>query len=228
MMKKITKKITVGILGLAIFVGGISYVSAQTFNLDTGIITSLFELAPKQKGYASPFYVGGFTDPSATTNSNSLFRLFGSSIFDKITASENVHFDNLLLGSGYTSGTIPVTELQVAGGIQIEQLLDPNSLGDTAYLCVNDFGVLSRCPGVALPSPACHTPAYGGNGVQLATDTATGCDGGEFFDLEDTAGEWKWGCRGMSDSIALTPSHPSDVVCSHVNNGQVQGESFSL
>ena len=225
-MKKMTKKIVFGVLATVVFIGGVSYVAADGFRADTGIVTSLFELAPKQasltpEGYA-PF---GFTDPAAfTTNANTLFRIAGPSIFNSITASQTASFDNMMFGIGFDElepiGTSPV---KVAGAIQIEQLLDDTGAGNTSYLCINDFGVLSRCPGVAVGTPACITPAYGANHEQQATDTASGCDGGIFFDVEDPTltggggGDHEWGCRGINDSVALTPSHPSDVMCSHPN-----------
>ena len=222
MMKKITKKIAIGILGLFVFVVGISQVSAQMFNSDTGIFTPLFELAPKLKAYQHPLNGGSFI-AGATTNANTLFRLFGTSLFDTVTTSGAVHFDNLLLGSGYAASSVPTTELHVAGSVQIQQLLDTTGLGNISYLCVNDFGVLSRCPGTATGLPACHTPAYPGGPSQQAIDNPTGCDGGIFFDIVDTNTEWKWGCRGIADSIALTPSDPSDALCSHPKSAPSMG-----
>ena len=220
------KKIIFGTLALALCIGGISYVSAEGFRADTGIITSLFELSPKQDGYANSdiFGIGGFEALGATTtNANTLFRMAGPSIFNAITASQIATFDNMLIGAGFTELSPITAELQVDGAIQIEQLSDPDGLGNTAYLCINDFGVMSRCPGVAVGTPACITPSYGANSEQQATDTETGCDGGIFFDKADPTltglggGNHEWGCRGIGDSIALTPSDPSDVLCSHPN-----------
>ena len=225
-MKHMMKKIIFGTLALALCIGGISYVSAEGFRADTGIITSLFELSPKQDGYANSdiFGIGGFEALGATTtNANTLFRMAGPSIFNAITASQIATFDNMLIGAGFTELSPITAELQVDGAIQIEQLSDPDGLGNTAYLCINDFGVMSRCPGVAVGTPACITPSYGANSEQQATDTETGCDGGIFFDKVDPTltglggGNHEWGCRGIGDSIALTPSDPSDVLCSHPN-----------
>lgn len=216
------KKITLGLLALALFAGGVSYVFADGFRANTGIITSLFELAPKTASTPVLYPIDLF-DGGATTNANTLFRMAGPSIFNAITASQSVALDNLFVGPGYVEDAPVTAELQVAGAIQIEQLSDPDDLGNTAYLCINDFGVLSRCPGVAMGTPACITPAYSANSEQQATDTATGCDGGIFFDKEDPTltgaggGDHEWGCRGITDSIALTPSDVTDVSCSHPN-----------
>lgn len=221
-MKNMTKKIVLGLFALALFVGAVSQVSADAFRSDTGIITSMFELSPKTK--STPIVFDGFGDDLAfTTDANTIFRMAGPSMFNAITASQTASFDNMLLGLGHAEDAPITAEVQVAGAIQIEQLDDPDGLGNTAYLCVNDFGVLSRCPGVALGTAACITPSYGANSSQQATDTATGCDGGIFFDTEDPTltgaggGTHTWGCRGITDSVALTPSHVSDVLCSHAN-----------
>ena len=185
-MKHMMKKIIFGTLAVALCIGGISYVSAEGFRADTGIITSLFELSPKQDGYAALLDGLGFSSDSApTTNANTLFRMAGPSIFNAITASQIATFDNMLIGAGFTELSPITAELQVDGAIQIEQLSDPDGLGNTAYLCINDFGVMSRCPGVAVGTPACITPSYGANSEQQATDTETGCDGGILFDIVD-------------------------------------------
>lgn len=224
-MKYMSKKIT--FLGLAaiLFIGGVSYVAADGFSAASGIVTSLFELSPKESSYTPEGLIAdGFLDIEAyTTDANTLFRMAGPSIFDALTASQTGSFDNLLVGAGYTEAAPITTEVQVAGAIQIEQLLDDTGAGNKSYLCINDFGVMSRCPGVAIGTPECISPAYGANSDQQATDTITGCAGGVFFDIEDTTltegggGSHEWGCRGTGESIALNDSDPTDVLCSHAN-----------
>ncbi len=168
----------------------------------------------------------------STNGYNAIFRLFGTSLYDNLSAISG-YFDNFLLGS-YGAGTIPTTELQTKGTMEIEQLGDVSGLGNPAYLCIDDFGIISRCEGVAVGTPACKTPVYAPNNKQQAVDTATGCDGGLFFDKVDPSltntggGVYEWGCRGITDSIALTPSHPSDASCSHPNASETLGDDSSV